>query len=280
MQSAPLQKNNDGIRSYQSLLKEFFLDRKNKNKSYSVRMFAKHIALSPSYVSLLLNGKRELNLKTAELIVNKLALKSFQKKYFLSLVDYQTARTADSKEKAFLHLQNLALKKLVPQQIELDVFLKLSNWHYNAILAFLTLPVSDKSIKTIAKRFCLENFYVEECLERLKRLNLADCHQGQWKSNNSYIEIKSTPSAALRKYQRSIIDLATQALEKQTTLTERDISSVVFTVDVTRLPLAQKLISEFQDKLVELLDSPQSGEVYQCAIQLFRVTEPQGASHD
>lgn len=269
-----------GLRTYQSVLKEFFLQKKEKNNSFSIRSFAKLVDLSPSFMSLLFNGKRELNLQTAEQIANKLSLKNVEKKYFLNLVDYQTARTETSKEKALSQLQKLSQKKIVPQQMEMDVFLKLSNWHYNAILAFLTLPHENKSIRQIARRFKLDNFYIEECLERLKRLNLVECQNGQWKNKNAYLEVKSIPSVALRKYQKSILELATKSLEEQKTFEERDISSVVFTVDATKLPLAQKLISEFQDQLVELLDSPSSSEVYQCAIQFFRVTEPKGACHE
>lgn len=259
------------LRSYQSLLKDYYLKQKNKNSLRSIRMFAKQLGLSPSYISLIFSEKRHLNLKTAEDISTKLFLPAHERKYFLSLVEYQTAKNETTKEKALSQLQKLAKKTMTPSHLEMDIFIKMSHWYYNSILAFLSLPNERMTTKNIARRFGLDVFLAENCLQRLERLKLVEYVSGKWRSKNEYLEVKSMPSAILRSYQKSILQMALAAIDGQS-FDERESSSLVFTIDPNQLPLARQLISEFQDQLASTLDSSKATEVYQCSIQLFRNT--------
>lgn len=259
------------LRSYQSLLKDHFLKRKERNSLHSIRAFAKQLGLSPSYISLLFSEKRQLNLKTAEDISLKLCLPAHERKYFLSLVEYQTAKNETTKEKAFFQLQKLARRSTSPSCLEMDIFIKMSHWYYNSILAFLTLPKEIMTVRNIARRFGLDVFLVENCLRRLERLKLVEYISGKWRPKNEFLEVKSMPSLVLRNYQKSILQMALAAIDEQS-FDDRESSSLVFTIDPKQLPLARRMISEFQDQLAGLLDSSNATEVYQCSIQLFRNT--------
>lgn len=270
-----LSKTRLNFQTYQSIIYNHYLKTKEKNPNYSMRSFAKNLDLSPSFISMLFNKKRQLDVRTAEVVAEKLNMTADDKEHFLSLVEYQTAKGELQKTNLFKKIQNAVpndtVEKLTPYNIKLDALIKISKWYYNAILAFLTLHNENKSTKNISKRLGLEMYEAEEALERLKRLNLVHKVSGQWQSSNEYFEVKSAPSAAVRNYQKTILEKAMIAVDEQK-FEERDISSLVFTLDPNKLPLARQMISDFQDQLATTLGGPSAREVYQCSIQLFKST--------
>src|SRR3989338_5766288 len=56
----------------QKILRERFVEFQAKNPAYSIRAFSKRAGLSPATLSLVLNGKRRISHKLADLIAQKL----------------------------------------------------------------------------------------------------------------------------------------------------------------------------------------------------------------
>lgn len=81
------------IETYQHLLLNEFTARKLRRKSYSIRAFARDLDLSPSYLSLLIKGKRVLDVSRAFSICERLLWNRCQTKMFTLLVQQANARS-------------------------------------------------------------------------------------------------------------------------------------------------------------------------------------------
>ncbi len=71
---------------YRAFLGIVFLEKKKRNKRYSLRAFAKSLGMSHSYLSSIMNGKKELTLDRAKEIVARLNLDPSEAQFFLELV--------------------------------------------------------------------------------------------------------------------------------------------------------------------------------------------------
>ena len=59
---------------FEKLLREKFAERLLRNRRYTLRAYARDLALSPSKVSEMLSGKQGISLKTARRVADKLRL--------------------------------------------------------------------------------------------------------------------------------------------------------------------------------------------------------------
>jgi uncharacterized protein (TIGR02147 family) len=71
---------------YRLLLKSFLENKKNADKSFSLRAWARQVGVPPSTLSEFLNGHRELNLERLSAISHSLELSEEERVQFLILV--------------------------------------------------------------------------------------------------------------------------------------------------------------------------------------------------
>ncbi|MEN9723236.1 MAG: hypothetical protein RJB38_1222 [Pseudomonadota bacterium] len=82
------------------------------------------------------------------------------------------------------------------------------------------------------------------------------------------------PSEAIRAYHRSLLEMASQALETQTPR-ERDITGICLAIDPRDLEELRREVQAFQDRIVRRYSKPgRKKEVYQLECALFRLTNP------
>ncbi|MGZ3699878.1 MAG: helix-turn-helix domain-containing protein, partial [Bdellovibrionota bacterium] len=67
-----------GSRHYSELLNEAFAERKAKNPSYSLRAFARYLAISAAALSQVLSRKRDLSKRNALKVAERLGLSPLQ----------------------------------------------------------------------------------------------------------------------------------------------------------------------------------------------------------
>ena len=262
-------------KSYVQLFKEEFLRRKEKNSLYSLRAFAQQMELSPAYVSLVFRGKRHFSPAMAVQVAKKLNWSGEKKKYFAGLVQFENAKTEESKESALTALQKLENLSQHFNSIDVDSFSAISVWYHNAILSLLTIAKSKSTTEQIAKRFKLNPFDAESALRRLQRLGLVKLKAKVWTGIYDYLRVPSVPSAAIRLYHKQLLSKATDAIDEQD-FDERDFSNMTLTVDRAQLQIAKNKIKEFHTEMAKLLEGKNPTEVYQLSVQLFRLSQPGG----
>lgn len=270
--------HNPSEHSYRDfLLKEYFL-RRNKNSSYSLRAFANHIQLSPGFLSLLLNGKKNISLNTAGKIASNLKWTVEQKKYFLNLIEIENPRSDHSYKLALEQVKAAGKNVFIYDHFDTDIFAQMAEWQHTAILVLLTLKNIKHTTEIIGKKLGLTSDEVKKALNRLERLGFITKKDTEWKSSKPFFKLPSAPSAAIRTYHRQVLKLADKAIQQQSFET-RDFSNVTFTVAPEKIELAKEKIAQFRQELAELLDCDKATEVYQLSIQLFKMTHSQEEKH-
>ncbi len=277
---------NHGIQNHglSSLLKAALERKKSKNKAFSSRALARDLGISPSFLSMVMSGKKQLSFETALRISGVLELKGRIKSQFL-----RAAVVENLGENMQAHdIHSLLFAHPVPDTfvpVDQDRFEFFSNWYHVAILDLTNCAGFKADAKWIGKTLGLDRATVYESIERLLRLGLLK------KSGNTLVktnkEISVTPTTTdptIRKFHSQMIDKAKEALQsaEDADFKRRSISGITMAIDSSRLEEARKRIAQFRKEMYELLASEeaQSDEVYQLNIQLFPLSNTKGGSEE
>lgn len=254
-----------------SWLKAELEKRASTNPLFSGNAFAKKIGLSQSYLSLILTDKRSLTEKSARIISKSLNLSPSEFDYLNLLVKKENSKDSSVKKHYNDELKKFRHKNQV-DEINLEKFKVISDWHYSALLELITLKNVAHTERAFAKRLSLDAPTVREALKRLEQLDLIR------KENNKYVRSDkgnlATPteisSEGLRNFHKQILKKAVLAVDEQS-LEQRVFSGMTMSIDVDKLPLAKKMIENFKNEMSNLLEVDNKTKVYQISIQLFQL---------
>jgi uncharacterized protein (TIGR02147 family) len=237
------------------------------------------VGLSPAFVSYVFQEKRHLSPQLAVKVAKNLDWSDQEQKYFLSLIEIENPKTDIGQRAALEQIKRLRTSKWKTESLEADVFAAISGWHHNAILSFLNLENTKRTIQTISQRLKLDKLETEAALYRLKKLGLVEVSGNEWTPTHNLLSIKGVSSSAIRNYHKQVLKMAAEALDQQA-FEEREFSSLTITVDPKHLEQAKKKIREFTHEMAQLLDGSDASEIYQCSVQLFRLTQAQAGQKE
>ena len=257
---------------YRSYLKAELAKRGQLNPKYSLRAYAQQLKISPGQLSRVLQGKKRMSHEKALEISSVLKLKGNKREYFCNLVQLDTTKNPVARE--YIEAK---LKDVYPSKnfylLETDIFKLVSDWYHYAILELMECKDFKPSSRWMARRLGISKAEAELAIERLERLKLFVFEGKKWKKiHNSYLTSTDVPNAAFRKFHKQTLEKALDSIEAQD-VQERHLSSVTCAIDPSRLPEAQQLIRKFRCAMEKFLSEGEKSEVYQLAIQLFRVTK-------
>ena len=261
--------------SYVSLLEDELHLRKKKNNLYSLRAFAQNLELSPAYISMVLSRKRHLSLKKAIYIAKKLKWNRQKQKYFVNLLEFENPQSESTRDLAAHNLNELGKNEIQFNALQVDTFAAISEWHYNAILALLSIKKSKNTITSISKKLGISSVETQTALWRLNRLGLIRVEKNDWMATQEFLRVKSTPSEAIKRYHKQLLSMASKALDEQA-FELRDFSNITLTVDRSRMQEAKDRIVKFQNELAQILEGENPTEVYQFSMQLFGLSQRHG----
>jgi uncharacterized protein (TIGR02147 family) len=249
--------------TFRSLLQETLVSRCKANPAYSLRAFAKHLQIEPSFLSKILSGKRPTTTATIRKLAERLNLSPEEAAPFISKTTQQ-AKAADA------DFQNLAL----------DQFRMISDWYHYAILELIDVKGFESDAAWIAKKLGIKKIEAQTALERLERLEMIQKNKrGQYENTsgqNTTVGNEFT-AVAFRKLQKQILLQSIEALENLD-IAERDHSSMTMAIDPLLLPEAKKKIRDFRRELCAFLqeNNRPKKEVFQLSLSLFPVTISKG----
>lgn len=259
---------------YREYLADFYSNKKSVNPGYSHRVFAKSAGLSsPSHLSMIIKGTRNLSLKTIPKFADGLKLKARERKYFELLVQYNQADDLQSKAKYFSEILSMrgSLNKL--HSLEKEKFDFLSKWYVVAIYVLIDLKNFDPDPNWIIKRLkgAVSVSQVRDALSNLKRLNMVEVtEQGKYQQRSGALTIADdTRSLAVYKYHQSMIRLAAEALRNEEQ-TRREMNGATFAIPADKVQEVKDRIRKFRKEINQLASTFEDpNQVYQMNIQLF-----------
>ena len=101
--------NNTNYVDYRVQLQQEFDRRRKGNPYYSLRAFARDLAIAPSRLSEIFNHKQGLSRKVALRIADTLGFIGESRELFLDSVTSQHARSKSERQMAFMRLHNYTL---------------------------------------------------------------------------------------------------------------------------------------------------------------------------
>jgi uncharacterized protein (TIGR02147 family) len=260
--------------NYREILRAQIVERCRKNPKFSLRAFAKLMAIPASNLSEILNGKKNISVDRAYSIAEKLRFTTKERDYFVSLVQIETTKSESSKM-ALMEKVRAMNPKLQMQSIAIDHFKVISEWFHFAILELLQVEAFDFSVKRASKALGVSGHQVEIAVARLQRLGLIEQNEnGKYIVKNADVLVQSSiPAQALRDFHRQMLTKTAESIENQSPQ-EKIIGTETLAFDSDDLNEADKAIEECFQKIIALSRKSRSrNSVYHLGIQFFNLTK-------
>lgn len=249
------------------------LDRRlGHNPRYSMRAFARHLDMSPGELSEVLREKRPISARACQKVARALNLSPMEFKHLLVLATTTGAVKAGESIPLRTTVQSAQAHRLSE-----DRFRLVSDWWCFAILNLLDLEDVRWTSTEISNRFGISVLQAQAAMDRLERLNLVKKSGFERVvSTNDFVEhLSEVPSEAIRRYHRSLLEKAIEALDTHS-FKERDVTGIGFALDRRELKAISHEIAEFQDQLIAKYGRKRRGRkfdsVYQFETALFRLS--------
>jgi uncharacterized protein (TIGR02147 family) len=239
-----------------------------------MRAFARHLGMSPGELSEVLREKRPISARACQKVARALSLSPAEFKHLLVLATTTGAAASRAGESVPL---KIALATAQAHRLDEDRFRLVSDWWCFAILNLLDLEEVRWTSAELAERFGITVLQAQSTMERLERLGLVrkSGHERAIASNDFVEHLTEVSSEAIRRYHRSLLEKAIEALDTHNR-EERDITGIGFAVDRRELKSIAREIAEFQDQLIAKYGRRRRGRkfdsVYQLETALFRLS--------
>lgn len=253
-------------KNFNQLLRSEFEDRVVKNRSYSLRRYARDLGISVSLLSQLVRNQRIIGKNTADKVLNRLGMvDDLRNEYMASL--NQTRPKGLRALKVAQKYKEFANKDKIDDEI-------VGNWQCFAILNLMSTSDFRDEPSWIAKRLAISDTEVRRALEVLKMKDIIGVRDGKLVANVANLEtLRGTPSDVIKKFHEDMLSKTSKAIRK-VPFSMYDVTTVMVPFDIEKLGAAKELISEFTAKMDHLFSSDKADEVYALNVQLVPLTVP------
>lgn len=251
---------------YYRLFLQAELDRRCRtNPRYSLRAFARAIAIDPSSLSKILSGKMALSPRAATTLVERLACTPEQQRLLFDSLGDEMKRQ---------RIGELEVPATPPRQrtINDEEFAMLADWYHMAILELTELETFRADARWIASQLGIGPTEARLAVERLLRTGLLVEKDGRLRQTAPDTTTNSRPftSAAQRLRQKQVLEKAIHSLENDP-IEERSMSCMTMAIDPDKIELARRILSEVNRHLCRVLSTGRKRRVYHLNIGLYPV---------
>ncbi len=258
-------KRNTSYQTFRDFLQEELIRRCRKNPSYSLRAFATSAGVNHALLSMVLNGKRKVTVNFILKTGTALGLSEVKLQKFIRIAQKQNARATEPSFEEQRRQQELS-------RLTLDQYQLISEWYHDAILELARIPDFDLSAPAIAQALGISTLEAKSAKERLERMGLVEIDplDGTWKetSNNTTIAHLDLTSPALRAFQKRVLQLSMDSLEK-VPKEHRDHTCITMAVRSSDLEEAKKRIKKFRRELLAFLQREEADDTEELALGTY-----------
>lgn len=266
---------------YRIFLRDYYTEKKNKDRGYSYRVFANKAKLaSPNYLKLVIDGSRRITTNNLPQFLRGLGLKGSEELYFKNLVLFQEAKDQESKIHHERELGRLRDRRVrVTQQITEDRNEFLSSWHHMAIREMVELKDFRADPDWIARRLGNKTTaaQVKDSLELQKRLGFIVEKEGRLVMDEPLITtVDEVHDDVIRGLHRQFIQRGVEALD-EISLLEREVRALTIALPKERVVEFKTAIKRFIEEMNRRFTRDEAkDEVYQLNVNFFPFTKDSG----
>ena len=263
---------------YRAFLKDWFAARKAADARYSHRRFARRAGVSsPSLLSEVVAGRRNLTTRTEEGFLRALGLDHDGARFFSALVAYDQAATVDERNAAWQRV-SASRRFRAARPIADGLVRYLSCWYLPAVreLAHCEGFRADPAwiARTLHPR--ITEAQARDALETLTSLGLLEADaSGRLRPRDvSLVTPHEVAGLAGHNYHQAMLSRAGEALST-VDYRERHFCGVTVAIPQALLPELKAELDAFQERMLELCDErvDEAGQVFQLSLQLFPLSE-------
>jgi len=240
------------------------------NKTFSTRQFAKRSGFkSPSYLKMVLDGKRNLSTASARQLAKGFQLNNSERKFLEVLVLFNQAKSESEKEEYYKTL--LTFRKFLKiQKTSSKQYEYFSNWYNVAIREALSGSWKRKSPSELAQALGITEHQTQEAILLLERLGMIVRRSEHYEATDVSLETpREMRNILVRAFHRDMIKKALESLEKVSEK-ERDLSGLTIALTPKTYEEVKKRIAHFRRELNAVYSGdPQAKNVYQINVQVF-----------
>lgn len=246
---------------YRQVITSHFEALKGQGQCSSLNSYAKILEIDKSTLSRVLRGERELPLKLAHQLTNKLGLdKNNSDQFINAILNKDTQKLKKSSESVdFSYSGNLDLQR------HSDVIKD------HTALNILTLLSSDlpPTIDTIVEKLNLSYENAEKVLKKLFFCGLIEFRNGKFCIKEEFLSTADEiTSEAIQQSHVNLLEIVKEKVKLPKE--QRDFTSLKVACSLKNLNKAKKEIRKFQNRLIKILtDGEKKTDVVEIAIQLF-----------
>lgn len=263
-------------KSYRSFLREILVEKQKKNPRFSLRAFAKVLGIQPSFLSLVLNGKRDFSEETVGLIIEKLNLDPSAARELSLLVRLEKVKSAHQRDQLLQDLKVLRPDLAEIRDLSVDQFKMIADWYHLPLQVLIDLEDFSWSEENAAKTIGINVHEVKLALERLAALELIEWTPGARPKALGGSRMVQTPehNQALKIYHESMLQKNIEALYEQDP-EQRVTATLTVALNDEQLREARAILVKAQQKILKLCQSRSPNkEIYHVGLNLFQVTKP------
>ena len=262
---------------YRLFLKDLFKYKKENNKHFSYRMFARKAGFaSPNYLKLVMDGQRNLTNESIAKMAKGFGLKKKETEYFENLVFMNQASTHDMKNH-YLQKIMAASKPLTSSNLEKASYEYFSRWYYPVIREVILFGDRKLSFAQIAAILSprITEAQAKKGIELLLALGLIKIGKdGLYEQADKTVRTGAeVRSLVVANFHREMIRLAAESIERHPA-EYRDISGITLSVKKEKMPEIKSKIVSLREELLELAcQDEDADQVIQINIQAFPLTK-------
>ena len=255
------------------ILKKYFEKKKKTATSFSLRLLAKKLEVSPSFLSRIFTGEKAV---PYDMLLKLKSLLDIESEVFASLKQAHTSHGLKSETP----VKGKASVKTSFEGWELteeSSLRALRQWFYLPILEFITLKSFDGTNEQISQRLGISQAAVEVAVNEMISLGLIEVDNGllkkanvklRWGSAKSLKEIRNFHDQMLIKAQENL----RQGIEDKD-FQRRLITGITLTAPADKIEAAKQKLAECLHEIANELTGEEGNQVYHLSAQLFPLTK-------
>jgi uncharacterized protein (TIGR02147 family) len=270
--------------NYRLFLKDYFSEKKRTTGYFTHRYFAEKARFSsPVFIKLVIDGKANLSKKSIKKLIPAMELTDIQARYFDALVNFNQAKTHQTKQKYFAILRAINKDHSV-HVLDTDQYDFYSNWHNSAIRELAAATGFKNNFADLGKQVNppLKTKEAKAAIRLLEKANLLKKKDdGTYEQTTKIISTGSeVVSLAVRALHRQMAQLAVEAIEN-VPKDERDISGLTVGVSQNGFEKIKEEIKKARERIMSIVAEDEPVEkVCRVNFHLFPISKNISSGND
>jgi uncharacterized protein (TIGR02147 family) len=231
---------------------------------------------SPNYIKLVMDGQRNIGLRSIDRLLRGLQLRNKEQEYFSNLVLFTQAKTSSEKD-YYYGLMSSAKSPIHAATSTTNAYRYYNEWYHCIVRELITKEKPPVKAAALAQRIKphVTATQVKKSIDLLLELGvIVSNDDGTYSQSSRTLETEhDIVSVGIRNYHMKMIDIAKECIDSAPD-DKREISSLTLSISGEAMIRIKNRIKEFEQELCRIArECNDPKDVYQANFQFFPLTD-------